>query len=260
MALDESFWGGERELLYRVLYPLIFDAAVSGAAASAEQMYADFGIGVDWALVNDAARRWAQAYTTDLVRRITDTSRAYVRGAIADWIAAGAPLDDLVATLTPMFGRVRAQMIAATEVTRAYAEASRDVWQASGVVDGMRWMTAEDELVCPVCGPLAGTVVALNGRFASGFDVPPAHVRCRCWLTPVVNTEKVHGLTGLRGTRAGRGAQEVSGRASEPATEHGAGGERGGAVRALADAAVPAAVGDEPLPADGDAGAQRDDV
>lgn len=39
-----------------------------------------------------------------------------------------------------------------------------------------RWYTAEDETVCPECGPLAG-IVWEEGQ---GGAVPPLHVNCRC--------------------------------------------------------------------------------
>lgn len=42
------------------------------------------------------------------------------------------------------------------------------------------WQTAEDERVCPVCGPLHD---ARATRWATQFpNGPPAHPRCRCWL------------------------------------------------------------------------------
>lgn len=46
------------------------------------------------------------------------------------------------------------------------------------------WRTAEDELVCDVCGPLNGTVVAVENDYdvsdGMSFFVPPLHVNCRC--------------------------------------------------------------------------------
>ena len=41
------------------------------------------------------------------------------------------------------------------------------------------YRTAEDELVCSVCGPLDGAIVDLNDQF-EGFFMPPLHVNCRC--------------------------------------------------------------------------------
>ena len=85
-----------------------------------------------------------------------------------------------------LFSRTRAGMIAVTEVTRAYAAGNVAAWQASRVVQGKEWMTATDEVVCPICGPLRGQIARLNEPFGGRIMNPPAHVNCRCWVVPVV--------------------------------------------------------------------------
>jgi SPP1 gp7 family putative phage head morphogenesis protein len=182
MATDLD-WGEEDDELYRVLLPLVRRAALDGAQ---EGLGALGGIGVDWGLVNQAVAGWARAYTFELVRQINGTTRAYLQREVPAWVQSGEPLEALIAALEPMFGKVRAEMIAATEVTRAFAEGNVEVWKASGVVGKKEWFTAEDELVCPICGPLAGTMVGLEEGFAEVGN-PPAHVNCRCWLGPVVS-------------------------------------------------------------------------
>jgi hypothetical protein len=45
------------------------------------------------------------------------------------------------------------------------------------------WITAKDERVCPVCGPLHGKKVGINERFMTkegGFWSPGLHPNCRC--------------------------------------------------------------------------------
>ncbi len=180
--LGDAFWDGEREQLIRVLLPIVTNAALSAAEQALLGLQDVYGIGVDWRLVNEAVQRWSQKYTFDLVGGITDTSRDFLQGSISEWIAGGKPLDELIGTLEPMFGTTRAAMIAATEVTRCYAEGNQETWRQSKVVDGVRWMTAEDELVCPICAPLDQETADLS----KGFDGPPAHPNCRCYLQPVV--------------------------------------------------------------------------
>jgi hypothetical protein len=41
------------------------------------------------------------------------------------------------------------------------------------------YRTAQDELVCPTCGPLDGIEVDISDQFA-GFFMPPLHINCRC--------------------------------------------------------------------------------
>lgn len=188
-ALPSEFWRKERELLYRILMPLILGAALDAAESSMDDLL-EIGIGIDWGLVNQAALKWAQSYSYDLVSGITDTSQRYVSDALAGWVQSGAPLDDLITQLEPMFGAVRAEMIGVTEATRSFASGNQIAWKESGVVDGQRWMTGEDELVCPICSDLDGQVVGLGETWQTEdgpVEGPPAHPRCRCYIQPVVN-------------------------------------------------------------------------
>ena len=50
-----------------------------------------------------------------------------------------------------------------------------------------RWNTGVDELVCPICRPLHRMTVPMNEHFPGGYDGPPAHPRCRCFLTATVD-------------------------------------------------------------------------
>lgn len=186
MPLDEVFWLNERELLFNILFPLISDAALTGAENAMADLVETVGVGLDWALVNEVARNWAREYTYNLVGGITDTSRKFLQKELDEWIQSGQPLDELIKQIEPMFGKNRAEMISVTEITRAFASGNLASWKTSGVVDGKKWMTAQDELVCPICEPLANTEAGLDGNFEGGLDSPPAHVRCRCWVQPVV--------------------------------------------------------------------------
>lgn len=174
MALDEQFWRDEATALLSVLLPLLSEAGQagyhSGNSALADERK-------DLATV----QAWVLEHAGELIGDITDTTREFLGRVIAAWIASGAPLDELIDQLRPVFGDNRAEMIASTEVTRAFAEGNRAAWQESGLVDAMRWMTTQDERVCRICGPLAGKELPLDSD-----EIPPAHVNCRCWLSPVV--------------------------------------------------------------------------
>jgi SPP1 gp7 family putative phage head morphogenesis protein len=182
MPLNETFWTGEREKLFNILFPLVQDAALIGA----ENAISELGIGVDWQLVNKAVKKWAKKYSGELVGGITDTTKDILQKKLADWIESGKPLGDLIKDIEPMFDAPRAKMIATTEVTKAFSEGNQASWKASEVVDGKKWMTAQDDLVCPICGPLSEVEADLNGDFEGEYDGPPAHPNCRCWLSPVI--------------------------------------------------------------------------
>ena len=141
------------------------------------------------------------------VNQLTDTTRRTVMREIDNWVREGAALPVLEARLKPVFGEQRARRVAVTEVTRIYAEGNLKAWQSTGVVTGKRWLTAVDERVCPICGPMHNTIVDFEGNWnftpemlannpqlekalrslgVSTFRAPPAHVNCRCWLQPVL--------------------------------------------------------------------------
>lgn len=193
------------------------------------------GIVIDWALVATYVADWVEMYSFDLVGGIDATTRSELGTAVSAWILNGGTLPDLIATLEPIFGPVRAELIASTEVTRAYAEASIIAWRNSGVVERMVWQTANDEIVCPVCAPLGGLQYGDDGAIPASyedqeargiqttigspfvhpggsgragnyagqtFDFPPAHPRCRCWLAPIVSANFLSALWGQSGWRA----------------------------------------------------------
>jgi SPP1 gp7 family putative phage head morphogenesis protein len=147
------------------------------------------GFGFDWTLANQRAAEWASQYTGQLIADIDRTTQGRLRTAVSEWISNGDPLSKLRGELAPIFGDKRADLIASTEVTRAYSEANRIAYRESGVVDQIEWRTAADELVCPICGPLGGKRDTLDGDFG-GAGMPPAHPRCRCWIVPVVELPK----------------------------------------------------------------------
>ena len=143
------------------------------------------GIMFDPARLNAAALAWAKSYVYDMVKGLTNTTLETVRNAIAQFVSTpGMTNADLEALLAPAFGEVRAEMIAVTEVTRAYSEATnsyQEMLRESGLNFVRVWQTSDDEKVCEICGPLDGKTEAVwADQFPSG---PPAHVNCRCWTT-----------------------------------------------------------------------------
>jgi len=182
-VFDSFFWMDEADILYWILLPLITKLAVEIGKGAA------IGIGVQWGLVNDAVVNWAREHTLIEVSKIGVTTQKFVQDKVADWIASGEPLRELEKELLPMFGKVRAKRIAVTEVTNAYAGGNLEAWKASGVVEKKRWNTAGTD-VCPICIDLDQQVVPIDAMFIGSdgmqYERPPAHVNCKCNVTPVV--------------------------------------------------------------------------
>lgn len=175
----------------------------TGELQANEDAIAGAGLTSSWDLLHADALSWVvggaqfgDGYANETIRGLLSTSDAMVRTAIADWTLSGEPLPALVTRLEgTVFNRTRAELIAVTEVTRAYAEGSRLAWERGGVIKLMRWNTANDELVCPICEPLNQTIAPVtggtfearkeDGTLVASARMPPAHPRCRCWLAPV---------------------------------------------------------------------------
>jgi SPP1 gp7 family putative phage head morphogenesis protein len=188
--LTANFWLTEAALLYGLVFDIVDEAAEQGALSAAQgviQQLLNVGLPeVDFDLLNAAAHDYARGHTFALVSQITETSQGQLQAAFTEWIASGEPLPALTERLTPMFGPVRADMIASTEITRVYAQSNILGWQQVGV-DAQRWQTAVDDLVCPQCGPLHLQEFPLGDEGRT----PPLHVRCRCWLQPIVRVPEV---------------------------------------------------------------------
>lgn len=171
--------------------------AIAGAEFGREQIERhvfgtvkqDEPLTIDWTLANNRAARWAQRYGFELVGGLLETTRDRLRTEVASFIQNQESIDDLVGRLSEPggpFSPQRAELVASTEVTRAFAEGNMASWRESGVIERREWRTSNDEIVCPICGPLAGEVRGLDESFSGGIDNPPAHPRCRCWLVAVV--------------------------------------------------------------------------
>jgi hypothetical protein len=115
---------------------------------------------------------YADAWATGLAARLgADTAATTARK-----LSLGTGLDVALSS-------ARAEVIAATEITRAVSageSAARAGAAAVGLMLRSIWRTAEDEMVCDVCGPLDGTGVEVYGSVS--FSGPPSHPNCRCWL------------------------------------------------------------------------------
>lgn len=172
--------------------------------------YAGMNISVSWEVWDRAAADLARKYEFELIEYLNNSTKQQLGRAISEWIERGDEFPELVKEVRRIIPPVptrgvqdRAQMIATTEVTRIFAEARVAGMQAAGLTR-MRWRTAEDELVCPICGPLGE---ADNGRGALGsvtekrfinpadgkaYGPPPLHPRCRCWI--VEDTDELNQL------------------------------------------------------------------
>lgn len=162
--------------------------------AYVKQRIDETDIGVDWAQMNERAASWARSYSFELVKGIRDNTRSALQQKIEGFYRDKRTIGELADSISPLFGPVRADMIAVTETTRAAAQ-GESLFEGELAALGLRttqvWQTSNDDTVCPICEPLDGK--ERGDGWGPGEDVtePPAHIRCRCWInTEVVSAEK----------------------------------------------------------------------
>lgn len=192
-------WAGYRQRLQAFLTRKLAGVFMLSAMVWAQEK-PDFAIdervfttlAIAWAADRAATviGRWlvrAQAVAAEIVTRILFATGFTVgggAGAAAAASAGAATAAEVDATIDTIAGESVASGIAITETTAAQSAGQRQAVQTYQVVTNVvitgRWVTEDDEKVCPICRPLDGTTQDVWGlKFPLG---PPAHPRCRCHL------------------------------------------------------------------------------
>jgi hypothetical protein len=174
--LDDEYWLRYQADLLRVLSPQLEQLFYDDFMAAAQRFGITFGVETGSA----DSLQFIRNYSFNLVKGITETTRKGIQDALSQFYEQGDfMLEDVAQKLYRFYSPVRAEMIAVTEITRASVEGERASGKELGDKYGLNivdiWLTANDERVCPVCGP-RHTVVISDGFY------PPAHPRCRCGI------------------------------------------------------------------------------
>jgi hypothetical protein len=121
---------------------------------------------------------------------ISETTRDELRTIITEAFEQNTPISEIITDIqnAGAFSPVRAQMIAATEVSRAQVSGNLDVWKKTGVVKRTNWQTSNAPGVCEDCEAFA------EGGPYDLADTPvpvlDSHPRCRCVLVGLTTTGK----------------------------------------------------------------------
>jgi hypothetical protein len=163
---------------------ILADAAKDGAKLAGEQAK----IAIDYTLTNKHASAWVQKYVSQFMRDLDKATLANINAAVQAFIETpGLTIGDAMAMMD-LADPARAQMIATTEITRAYAQGNLnygDELQAQfpDVAVTKTWNTNNDDRVCDICGDVDGDEIEQDEKFDNGCDAPPAHPNCRCWIS-----------------------------------------------------------------------------
>ena len=179
-----EYWQNGWRSIQKDVEPVLLDVYLTQAT----NVMLNIGIGVSLDNINHQAVNWARSHTEEVLREmwrnrqdITAEMLANARQVgeiIGQGYEEGLTIREIRERLQSYYSPVRAEMIAVTETTRAVVEGERAYVDQLERESGRRmvpiWMTANDDRVCPICGPRNEKPI-LNST-----DFPPAHPRCRC--------------------------------------------------------------------------------
>ena len=195
-ATLDAFWAAEDDRLWAAMRPTWEAVANENAVAMAVRLGADDAM---WRAVNERMLSWVNDYYVNpdaaavgSIPNLNLTSRTQFAQVFDQWqrgeLEIGTTtegLPQLIEALQPVFGPVRSEIIGVTETTRVIVESQRAASEADEFITHYRFLSAADELVCPVCGPNHGEVIEKCGagfNTPAGRMFPPLHPRCRCQI------------------------------------------------------------------------------
>ena len=140
-------------------------------------------------LHNITAEKWALQNAGDTYPNLNKKERKLVRTAVAKFIRqSGFTVGDAMDILRKDFSEEQAEIIAITEITRAYAHAAQIEGEEMkhefpDVKVIKTWYTNNDDHVCEICKSFHGKTVEIMQPFSNDVFLPPAHAGCRCWIS-----------------------------------------------------------------------------
>lgn len=186
----------------------VFAQAGFEAGGAVEQVVATVQTAPMFDLVNQDAADYAETRGAELVgmkwvggelvenpnaeMAITETTREQLRAMIQQAIDEGWSAAKLAGAIrdSDLFGAVRANLIARTELAMAEAKGTLSAWRASGVVAKKAVRLSGVHDVPDECDEAAAMgFIPLDQAFPDGSDGPPIHPRCACVLLAQINEE-----------------------------------------------------------------------
>jgi len=142
--------------------------------------------------VNELAVAWAADHAAELVTKIDEATREFLRADVTQAMQEGWSTGKLADQLADNYGfsGKRAGLIARTEVANADQEGNFQAYKASGVVKGKIWLLGSEHKKDDECDENADAgEIPLEEEFPSGHLRPTAHPECDCDMIPVTEEE-----------------------------------------------------------------------
>lgn len=146
------------------------------------------GIDASFVLTNQELLNYFDDYSNLIITSVDD----YTKQWIANQIQAGRDqhlspqeIAQMLIDEGKAISAIRANRIAVTETAKALTTVSLEAARRYGILE-KTWRTSLDDRVDDVCIGLEGKTVNINDNFPGGYDGPPAHILCRCYIDEVI--------------------------------------------------------------------------
>ena len=195
ITLDKEYWRNELKRIYEEETLKSLAIGYKRAQRELDKLHKSVS---DLELLEIA---YFEEYGERLVIDIDNTTHRKIEEVLKEAMVEGLAIQEIVAQIAKLFDNfkgARARTIARTEVARASNYGYLEQMRQAGFKK-KKYITAQDELVCPICRPLNRKVVAIETEFNSTFEdggkiinlsakFPPLHPNCRCTLVVVSQT------------------------------------------------------------------------
>lgn len=146
------------------------------------------GIDAVFGLKNQQVIDYFGDYSNLLLDDIDETTTKFVADTIQKGKDEGLSPFEIAKNLIDTgkaINAIRAERIVLTETARAMTLIEIEEAQRLGIRKKI-WRTSRDDRVDPICIELEGKEAAIKGLFVGGYEGPPAHVSCRCYIEEVI--------------------------------------------------------------------------
>lgn len=132
-------------------------------------------------------RPWAKQHFTATCWKNKELLAQQLRKGVAECIITGKSKDKLVESVMKNMkvGFNNADRVVRTELMHTINQGQIQRYKDTGYTK-LIWNAAFDSRTCEECGSRDGTEFDIDSN-----DVPPVHARCRCTVTPVIDSLKV---------------------------------------------------------------------